>query len=82
MDPGLAMGRPQGRAAPHDLGRRCIVVAVYLAGQLFYRLRDVVLLMVVASFAALVLNPIVVALQKWKVRRRGWTMAIVTIGLC
>jgi predicted PurR-regulated permease PerM len=56
-----------------------IVVAVYLAGQLFYRLRDVVLPRVVASFAALVLNPIVVALQKWKIRRRGWAMAIVTI---
>ncbi len=56
-----------------------IVVAVYLAGQLLYRLRDVVLLVVVGSFVALVLNPAVVALQRWKIRRRGTAVAIVTI---
>jgi predicted PurR-regulated permease PerM len=56
-----------------------IVVATYLAGQLFYRLRDVVLLLVVGSFVALVLNPVVVALQKWKIRRRGTAVAIVTL---
>ena len=56
-----------------------IVVAVYLAGQLFYRLRDVVLLMVVGSFVALVLNPLVVALQRWNIRRRGVAVAIVTV---
>ena len=55
-----------------------IVVAVYLAGQLLYRLRDVVLLVVVGSFVALVLNPAVVALQRWKIRRRGTAVAIVT----
>ena len=38
-----------------------VVVLVYLVGQLLYRLRDVVLLVVVGSFVALVLNPIVVA---------------------
>ena len=48
-----------------------VIVAVYLAGQLLYRLRDVVLLVVVGSFVALVLNPVVVALQRWKIRRRG-----------
>jgi predicted PurR-regulated permease PerM len=58
------MGRPQGVPLRTILVVVGIVVAVYLAGQLFYRLRDVVFLMVVASFAALVLNPIVVALQK------------------
>jgi predicted PurR-regulated permease PerM len=56
-----------------------VVVVVYLTGQLFYRLRDVVLLMVVGSFVALVLNPQVVALQRWKIRRRGTAVAIVTI---
>jgi len=56
-----------------------IVVAVYLAGQLLYRLRDVVLLAVVGSFVALVLNPAVVGLQRWKIRRRGTAVAIVTI---
>ena len=56
-----------------------VVVVVYLTGQLFYRLRDVVLLMVVGSFVALVLNPQVVALQRWKIPRRGTAVAIVTI---
>ncbi len=56
-----------------------VVVAVYLTGQLLYRLRDVVLLIVVGSFVALVLNPVVVALQRWKIRRRGLAVAVVTL---
>ena len=36
-----------------------VVVATYLAGQLIYRLRDIVLLMVVAGFTAMLLNPAV-----------------------
>ena len=56
-----------------------VVVVVYLTGQLLYRLRDVVLLIVVGSFVALVLNPAVVALQRWKIRRRGLAVAVVTL---
>jgi predicted PurR-regulated permease PerM len=56
-----------------------IVVVVYLAGKLLYRLRDVALLVFVGGFIALVLNPQVVALQRWKVRRRGAAVAIVTL---
>jgi predicted PurR-regulated permease PerM len=56
-----------------------IVVAVYLLGKLLYRLRDVVLLMLVGGFIALVLNPLVVALQRWRVPRRGLAVTIVTI---
>jgi predicted PurR-regulated permease PerM len=56
-----------------------IVVAVYLVGKLLYRLRDVVLLMLVGGFIALVLNPLVVALQRWKVPRRGLAVIIVTL---
>jgi len=56
-----------------------VVVAVYLAGKLFYRLRDVFLLVTVAGFIALLLNPLVVALQRWKVRRRGLAVTIVAI---
>jgi hypothetical protein len=40
-----------------------VVALTYLAGKLLYRLRDVVLLMVVAGFIALILNPLVLALQ-------------------
>ncbi len=56
-----------------------VVVTVYLTGVLLYRLRDVVMLMFVGSFVALFLNPQVVALQRWKVHRRGYAVAIVTL---
>ena len=56
-----------------------VVVVVYLAGKLLYRLRDVMLLILVAGFIALILNPLVVALQQWRIRRRGWAVAIVTL---
>jgi predicted PurR-regulated permease PerM len=56
-----------------------VVVAAFLAGKLLYRLRDVLLLMAVAGFIALLLNPLVVYLQRWKVRRRGYAVAIVTL---
>ncbi|HXS63297.1 MAG TPA: AI-2E family transporter [Streptosporangiaceae bacterium] len=55
-----------------------IVVVAYLVGKLVYRLRDVLLFMLVAGFVALILNPLVVALQRWKIKRRGWAVAIVT----
>jgi predicted PurR-regulated permease PerM len=49
------------------------VVFTYLAGKLVYRLRDVILLMVVAGFIALILNPFVVYVQRWVPRRgRPW----------
>ncbi len=55
-----------------------VLVAVYLAGKILYRLRDIVLLMLVGSFVALVVNPQVVALQRWRVKRRGFAVLIVT----
>ena len=55
-----------------------VVVVVYLTGKLIYRLRDVILLMIVAGFVAVILNPLVVALQRWGLRRRGWAVAVVT----
>jgi len=54
-----------------------VVVATYLAGQLIYRLRDVVLLMLVAGFTAMLLNPAVAKVQR-RVPRRGPAVAIVT----
>jgi predicted PurR-regulated permease PerM len=56
------------------------VVAVYALGKLLYRIRDVLLLMLVGGFVALVLNPMVDALERWKVRRRGAAVAIVMFG--
>jgi predicted PurR-regulated permease PerM len=48
-----------------------VVAATYLAGKLLYRLRDVVLLLVVAGFFAVLLNPVVAGLQQRGIRRRG-----------
>jgi predicted PurR-regulated permease PerM len=55
-----------------------VVVVAYMAGKLLFRLRDVLLLMAVSGFVALLLNPLVVYLQRWKVPRRGFAVAIVT----
>ncbi len=56
-----------------------VVSATYLAGKLIYRLRDIVLLMVVAGFVALLLNPLVLYLQQWRIRRRGLAVTVVTV---
>jgi predicted PurR-regulated permease PerM len=58
-----------------------VVVAVaYLAGKLLYRLRDIILLIVVAGFLALLLNPLVVLLQRHPVfRRRGTAVSVVSL---
>jgi predicted PurR-regulated permease PerM len=55
-----------------------VVVAVYLLGKVVFRLKDVILLIVVAAFLTAILNPLVVALQRWKIRRRGWAVTVVT----
>ena len=56
-----------------------VVVLTYLAGKLAYRIRDVLLMIAVAGFVSLILNPLVVALQRWGIRRRGWAVAVVAI---
>jgi predicted PurR-regulated permease PerM len=56
-----------------------VVAVTYLAGKLIYRLRDIVLLILVAGFVALLLNPLVVLLQKRLFPRRGAAVAIVAI---
>ena len=56
-----------------------VVVLTYLAGKLAYRLREVILMVLAAGFIALILNPLVVALQRWRIRRRGWAVTIVIV---
>ena len=56
-----------------------VVAATYLAGKLIYRIRDILLLILVAGFVALLLNPIVNLLQRRLFRRRGVAVAIVTL---
>jgi predicted PurR-regulated permease PerM len=56
-----------------------VVAATFLGAQLLYRLRTIVLLIVVAGFVAVLLNPIVVLLER-RIRRRGLAVTIVTLG--
>ncbi len=55
-----------------------VVAATFLGGQLIYRLRGILLLILVAAFVAVLLNPIVGALERRLVRRRGVAVGIVT----
>ena len=56
-----------------------VVAATYLAGNLLYRLREVVLLLLVAGFFAVLLNPLVAGLQHRGIRRRGAAVSFVTL---
>jgi predicted PurR-regulated permease PerM len=64
---------------------RTIIVAIlavaffFLLGKLIYRLRDVALIMLVAGFIALLLNPAVLVMQRYVTRRRGAAVGIVTL---
>jgi predicted PurR-regulated permease PerM len=64
---------------------RTIIVAIfavaffYLAGKLIYRLRDVLLLILVAGFVALILNPLVRVIERYVVKRRGLAVTLVTL---
>ena len=55
-----------------------VVVATYLAGKLLYLLRDIVVLMLVAGFTAVLLNPVVAIVQR-RIPRRGLAVTIVTL---
>jgi predicted PurR-regulated permease PerM len=78
-------GRIRGAAARRGVPLATILVTVavvvltYLAGKLAYRIRDVLLMIAVAGFLSLILNPLVIALQRWRIRRRGWAVAVVAI---
>jgi predicted PurR-regulated permease PerM len=73
-----AAAAARGVPLPAILVTVAVVVLTYLAGKLAYRLRDVILMIVAAGFFTLIMNPLVVALQRWRIRR-GWAVAVVTI---
>ena len=92
---GYRLGRLWAAAEMRKVPLRTIIVAIlavaffYLAGKLIYRLRDVLLLLLVAGFIALILNPLVDVLQKYVVKRRGFAVTLVAVlavlvffGLC
>jgi predicted PurR-regulated permease PerM len=68
----------RGVPLPTILVTVAVLALTYLAAKLAYRLRDVLLLILVAGFIALILNPFVVFVQR-RVRRRGPAVALVTI---
>lgn len=55
-----------------------VAVLVFLVGKLVYRLQAVILMIVVAGFLALILNPLVVYVQRGT-KRRGWAVAAVVV---
>ena len=55
-----------------------VVAGVFIMGQVMYRLRTILLVGLLSGFIALILNPLVVILQNWKIRRRGAAVAVVT----
>jgi predicted PurR-regulated permease PerM len=57
------------------------VVVFYLAGKVLFRLKDVLLLLVVAGFLALILNPVVGVTQRFVVKRRGLAVTLVALLL-
>jgi predicted PurR-regulated permease PerM len=68
-----------GIPLPTILVTVAIVGLTYLAAMVVVHLRDILLLLVVASFVAVLLNPVVVALGQAGIRRRGVSVAIVTL---
>jgi predicted PurR-regulated permease PerM len=64
---------------------RTIIVAIlavaffFLAGKLIYRLRSVLLILLVAGFLALILNPLVHAVERRVIRRHG--LAVTAVAL-
>ena len=74
-----AAAAARGIPLPTILTVAAVLVALYLLAKIVYRLRDVLLLILVAAFVSVLLNPLVVALQRWKIRRRGWAVAVVTL---
>jgi predicted PurR-regulated permease PerM len=75
LDAASARGIPLGTI----LTTVAVVVVVYLTGRLVYKLREILLLFVVAGFISLLLNPAVVGLRRLGIKRRGSAVSIVTV---
>jgi len=56
-----------------------VVTATYLLGRLVYKLREVLVIFVLAAFIALLLDPLVLLLQRVGIKRRGASVALVTL---
>src|SRR6202167_5014635 len=84
-EPDTRRARLWKAAAIRGIPLRTILVTVavlavaWLLGKLIYRLRDVLLLILVAGFVALILNPLVRVIQRYVVHRRGLAVTLVTL---
>jgi predicted PurR-regulated permease PerM len=82
---GYRLGRLWAAAELRRVPLRTIITAIvavvlfFLAGKLIYRLKDVLLLLVVAGFLALILNPVAGVIERYVVKRRG--LAVTLVGL-
>jgi predicted PurR-regulated permease PerM len=68
-----------GIPLPTILVTVAVVALTYLAALIVVHLRDILLLMVVAGFVALLLNSVVVALRRVGIGRRGLSVTIVAL---
>jgi predicted PurR-regulated permease PerM len=68
-----------GVPLPAILTTVAVVVAVFLAGRLVYQLRQILLLIFLAGFVALLLNPFVVRLQHRVAPRRGAAVTVIMV---
>jgi predicted PurR-regulated permease PerM len=55
------------------------VAFFFLLGKVVYRLKDVLLLLAVAGFLALILNPVVRVVERYLVKRHGLAVAVVGV---
>jgi predicted PurR-regulated permease PerM len=82
---GYRLGRLWAAAEVRRVPLRTIIVAIlavaffFLAGKLIYRLRTVLLLLLVAGFLALILNPLVRATERRLIKRHG--LAVTAVAL-
>jgi predicted PurR-regulated permease PerM len=84
---GYRFGRLWNAADVRRVPLRTIIVAIlavavfYLAGKVIYRLKDVLLLLLVAGFLAVILNPVVGVVERRIVKRRGLAVTVVAFLL-
>jgi predicted PurR-regulated permease PerM len=84
---GYRLGRLWASAEIRRIPLPTIIVAIlavaffFLLGKVVYRLKDVLLLLVVAGFLALILNPVVGVVQRYVVQRRGFAVVVVGVLL-
>ena len=57
-----------------------VAATIYLGGKVLYRLRDILILLAVSGFIAVILNPLVVMLQRRITPRRSTAVALVTVS--